>query len=100
MNNAIYGKFLQNVMKQSNLKFVNTLLDAIQFKVQSLPGFVRNVYHHNGNFTTADVKHKEVKFDKPIYLGATITELAKLHMYRFYYNHVVPHTGEEIECSY
>ena len=67
MNNAIYGKFLQNVMKQSTLKFVNTLLDAI--KVQSLPGFVRNVYH-NGNFTIADVKHEEVKFDKPIYLGA------------------------------
>ena len=55
MNNAIYGKFLQNVTKQSNLKFVNTLLDAIQIKVQSLPGFVRNVYH-NGNFTIADVK--------------------------------------------
>ena len=38
-----------------------------------------------------------MKFDKLIYLGAatiTITELlAKLHMYRFYYNnHVVPHT--------
>ena len=60
MNNAIYGKFLQNVMKQSNLKFVNTLLDAIQIKVQSLPGFVRNVYHHNGNFTIANVKHEEV----------------------------------------
>ena len=45
-------------MKQSNLKFVNTLLDAI--KVQSLPGFVRNVYH-NGNFTIADVKHEEMK---------------------------------------
>ena len=78
--------------EQSTLKFVNTLLDAI--KVQSLPGFVRNVYH-NGNFTIADVKHEEVKFDKPIYLGATITELAKLHMYRFYYNHVVPHWGRD-----
>ena len=63
MNNAIYGKFLlQNVMKQSNLKFVNTLLDATQIKVQSLPGFVRNVYHNNNrNFTIADVKHEEVK---------------------------------------
>ena len=46
--------------EQSNLKFVNTLLDAIKVKVQSLPGFVRNVYH-NGNFTIADVKHEEVK---------------------------------------
>ena len=36
--------------------------------------------NNNGNFTIADVKHEEVKFDKPIYLGATttITELAKL----------------------
>ena len=57
MNNTIHGKFLlQNVMKQSNLKFVNTLLDAIQIKVQSLPGFVRNVHHNNWNFTIADVK--------------------------------------------
>ena len=55
---------------------------------------MRNVYH-NGNFTIADVKHEEVKFDKPIYLGATITELAKLHMYRFYYNYVVPHWGRD-----
>ena len=31
-----------------------------QIKVQSLPGYVRNVYH-NGNFTIADVKHEEVK---------------------------------------
>ena len=93
MNNAIYGwKFLQNVMKQSRLKFVNSLLEAI--KVQSLPGFVRNVFH-NGNFSLADVMHEEVLFDKPIYLGATITELAKLHMYRFYYNHVLPHWGRD-----
>ena len=49
-----------NEAEQSTLKFVNTLLDAIQIKVQSLPGFVRNVYH-NGNFTIADVKHEEVK---------------------------------------
>ena len=52
----LWEVLLQNVMKQSNLKFVNTLLDAIQIKVQSLPGFVRNVYHNNGNFTIADVK--------------------------------------------
>ena len=58
MNNAIYGwKFLQNVMKRSRLKFVNSLLEAI--KVQSLPGFVRNVFH-NGNFSLADVMHEEV----------------------------------------
>ena len=27
--------------------------------------------------------------------ATTITELAKLHMYRFYYSHVVPHWGRD-----
>ena len=36
MNNAIYGKFLQNVMKQSRLKFVNSLLEAIKVQSHSL----------------------------------------------------------------
>ena len=52
MNNFIYGKFLQNVFKQTNLKFLNTIEDAIQ--TQSMPGFVCNTFH-NGNFTIADI---------------------------------------------
>ena len=50
---------------------------------------MRNTFH-NGNFTIADVKHEEVRCDKPIYLGAAITELAKLHMYHFFYDQVIP----------
>ena len=87
MNNFIYRKFLQNVFKQMNLKFLNTIEEAI--RTQSLPGFVRNTFH-NGNFTIADVRHEKVRCDKPIYLGATITELAKLHMYFFFYDQVIP----------
>ena len=78
MNNFIYGKFLQNVFKQTNLKFLNTIEEAIC--TQSMPGFVRNTFH-NGNFTIADVRHEKVWCNKPIYLRAAITELAKLHMY-------------------
>ena len=51
MNNFIYGKFLQNVFKQTNLKFLNTIEKAIH---SELPGFVCNTFH-NGNFTLADV---------------------------------------------
>ena len=40
-------KFLQNVFKQNNLKFLNTIEDAIC--TQSMPGFMRNTFH-NGNF--------------------------------------------------
>ena len=92
MNNFIYGKFLQNVFKQTNLKFHNTIEDAIC--TQSLPGFVRNTFH-NGNFTIADIRHEKVRCDKLIYLGAAITELAKLHMYQFFYDQVIPSWGRD-----
>ena len=92
MNNFIYGKFLQNVFKQTNLKFLNTIEDAIY--TQSLPGFVRNTFH-NGNFTIADVWHEKVRCNKPVYLGMAITELAKLHMYCFFYDQVIPSWGHE-----
>ena len=92
MNNFIYGKFLQDVFKQTNLKFLNTIEDAI--RTQSLPGFVRNTFH-NGNFTIADIHHEKVWCDKPIYLGAAITELVKLHMYRFFYDQVIPSWGRD-----
>lgn len=81
---------MQNVLKQSTLKIICGIMEAI--KTQSMPGFIRNVFC-SGNMTIADVKHEEVHFDKPIYLGGTITELAKLHMYQFYYDMVIPHWG-------
>ena len=80
------------MFKQTNLKFLNTIEDAI--RTQSLPGFVCNMFH-NGNFTIADVRHEKVRCDKPIYLGAAITELAKLHMYRFFYDQVIPSWGRD-----
>ena len=57
-----------------------------------MPGFVRNVFCSD-TITIADVKHEEIYFNKPIYIGGTITELAKLHMYRFYYDMVIPFWG-------
>ena len=55
---------------------------------------MRNTFH-NGNFTIADVRHEKVQCDKPIYLGAAITELAKLHMYCFFYDQVIPFWGRD-----
>lgn len=92
MNNVIFGKNMQNDFKLTTLKIVNNIKDAI--KTQSLPGFVRNVFCSD-RITIADVKHEEIYFNKPIYLGGTITELAKLHMYQFYYDMVIPHWGRE-----
>ena len=41
------------------------------------------------------MRHEKVRCDKPIYLGAAITELVKLHMYWFFYDQVIPCLGRE-----
>ena len=47
------------------------------------------------NLMLAKMKHTSVDFNKPIYLGATITELAKLHMFEFYYDVLMDHFGKD-----
>ena len=37
----------------------------------------------------------KVKMDKPIYLGFTVLELSKLHMYETYYDKLEPYFGQE-----
>ena len=56
------------------------------------PGF-QGVTFHQDDFMIAMVLYKEIEINKPIYLGMVITELAKLHMYVFYYDILQPFFG-------
>ena len=83
LNNSIYGKTLENPMKYSILVFIST--QKAFFNACAKPGFDGTVFT-NDNFAMAKMKYETVKYDKPLYLGATVTELAKWKMYNFYYN--------------
>ena len=83
MNNSIYGKTLENPMKYSILHFIST---QKQFDTAAAkPGFDGVVFAQD-DFAIAKLKYETIKYDKPLYLGVTVTELAKLKMFRFYYN--------------
>ena len=58
------------------------------------PGFDGYVFMRD-NLMLAKMKHTSVDFNKPIYLGATITELSKLHMFKFYYDALMDHFGKD-----
>ena len=42
------------------------------------------------NYTLIEFYKKEIQYDKPIYLGSTVLELSKLHMYKIFYNVLNP----------
>lgn len=92
LNNAAYGKTFENQLNYSALKFIST--DTSYERTVAKPGFDGYVFF-NDNLMIAKLLHEKINFNKPIYLGATITELAKLHMYEFYYDKVQPFFGWE-----
>lgn len=93
MNNAVYGKSMENTRKRIDFSLVNnekkylklvrdTRYDGeIQFN-ENLVGIQRHKTHTTLN--------------KPIQRGASILDLSKLHMYNFHYNIMKKKYGENI----
>ena len=85
MNNAVFGKTMENVRKHRNIKLVKT--DKKKNKLVSEPN-----YHImkliDDNLAIIEMKKVKVKMNKSIYLGLSILELSKIIMYEFWYDYV------------
>ena len=85
MNNAVFGKTLQNPRKQRTIDFVST--PEKSKKLISHPLF-KGFRIINENLYGIERSPSSILFNKPIYVGFTVLELSKRHMYDFHYNHV------------
>ncbi|GBM30103.1 hypothetical protein AVEN_223846-1 [Araneus ventricosus] len=84
MNNAWFGKSLQNPRKRLQIDGAFTLKQC-QKKLSS--PLLENFEIINEEFTVFKMSKKNLCLDKPIYIGFTILELSKLHMYKMYYDY-------------
>lgn len=91
LNNSIYGKTFENPMKYSYLKFVNG--EKEYNKVVSMTGFKGAIFTQD-DFMIAKVLYEKIKYNKPLYLGATVTEYAKYLMFQFYYDVLKDYYGD------
>ena len=85
MNNAVFGKTMENKRKHSDIKFVTT--ERRSFLV-SKPN-----YHSTNIFTeyllAIEIKKNAFTYEKnPVYLRLLILELSKILMYEFWYDYV------------
>lgn len=83
MNNAVYGKTMENVFNHKNFKLVSSS-DKKGFKKNR--NNVKNLHIINEDLVLMEYNKEIVTFNKPIYIGFTILELSKLHMYNIHYN--------------
>jgi len=98
LNNAFFGKTLENTRAYNDIELVSNGKRIRH--LQSYPRFVGNRIFDE-NLAAVQMKRTSMKFNKPIYVGATVLELSKLLMYEFYYNVLQHHFGEKhIEIMY
>ena len=98
MNNAIFGKSMENVLNRSNIKLVNNNPEKL-LKLIKQPNF-QNAYEISNRLCIVELRPIKTVFNKPIYMGAVILETSKLHMYEFWYNHLKVKYGDKIKLIY
>ena len=85
MNNAVFGKTMENLRKHWDIKLVKT--DKKRNKLVSEPNFLTMKLIDN-NLAIIEIRKVKVKMSKPIYLGLSMLDISKITMYEFWYDYV------------
>ena len=86
MNNSLFGKSCENQLKYLEAKLLTDDFEIL--KVVSKPT-CKDVNRYD-SYTFIEYSKKEIKYDKPIYLGSIVLELSEPHRYGFFYNVLQP----------
>ena len=98
MNNAIFGKSMENVLNRSNIKLINNDPEKL-LKLIREPNF-QHAYEISDKLFLVESTPIKTVFNKPIYIGACILETSKLHMYQFWYDHLKNKYNNKVELIY
>ena len=94
LNNAFYRKTMGNERNRLRLEFIKKD-DAKDITKQQSKLTFNGIHKSYENCDSYTLKQKEVSKDKPIYLGFTVLEICKLHLYETYYDIIQPHFGKK-----
>ena len=89
-SNSVYGKTMENVRNRIDMKLVNdrqkkaNLVKKINFK---------HATHFGEKLAAVHMRKTKVVLNKPIFCGAAILDLSKIHMFHFHYNYVKKKVG-------
>ena len=97
MNNAVFGKTMENVRKHRDIKLVKT--DHKRNKLVSEPNYhTMNLIAEN--LSIIEMKKVKVKMNKPIYLGLSILEISKIIMHEFWYDYAKKKYRDMVKLCY
>lgn len=107
LNNAIFGKTIENKRKQVNIKLVTMWNDNNnktnkQLSAEKLiakPN-LKNVTVFSENLVAIHLSPEKIILDRPIYIGFTVLEYAKQHLYKFHYDFIKNKYQNKVRLCY
>lgn len=107
LNNSVFGKTLENNESRVNIHLVNQWTDSNNKtkKRTTADRLIASPHFHSAsifteNLVAVQLKQEEIVLDKPIYIGFSVLELSKTHMYNFHYNIIKPFYQNRVKLCY
>ncbi|KAK3093489.1 hypothetical protein FSP39_016361 [Pinctada imbricata] len=97
MNNAVFGKTMENLRNRVDIKLIQN--EQKLKKYCSKPSFQR-VQIFNEDLVGVENSKVTLLLNKPVYVGQTVLDLAKLVMYDFHYNFMKQKYGEKVKLLF
>ena len=97
MNNAVFGKTMENIRKHRDIKLVIT--DKNRNRLVSEPNY-HTMNYISEDLSIIEMNKTKVKMNKPIYLGLSILDLSKMLMYEFWYDYMKPKYNDNVKLCY
>ena len=89
MNNAVFGKTMENVRKHRDI-----------IPILTKPNYYHTTNFFSGNLFAIEMKKTQILMNKSAYLWLSILESSKILMYQFWYDYVKPIYGEKLKLCY
>ena len=97
INNAVFGKTMENVRKHRDIKLVTT--DERRNRLVSEPNYHITKWFSE-NLLAIEMRKTKAKMNQPIYLGLSILEISKRLMYEFSYNYMKQKYNDNLKLCY
>ena len=85
LNNAVFGKTIENLRKRRNIELCNSSIRAE--KIVASPLYT-DYKIFDENLAAVERVKSSILMNRPVYVGFTVLELAKVLMYSFHYNYM------------
>ena len=97
MNNAVFGKTMENIRKHRDIKLVTT--DKKRNKLVSEPNY-HIINYISEDLSIIEMNKTKLKMNKLIYLGLSILDISKILTYEFWYDYMKPKYGNKVKLCY